>query len=308
MGGSGGSFKITPAEAHSFKEQMRERIAQQRSDADINAYLRRELLAANDRDTDKVNERIEEIEKALSDRVQNVGELRFGGSIAKHTYVEGLSDVDLLVPLSDEHLVDHTPDELRREFAKILEGKLSAADVAEIDIGRLAVTVTYRDGTEIQLLPAVNVGDTISISAQDGKRWQHGIKPNEFTDKLTETNKTQGGLVVPVIKLAKEIIATQIPDERQPSGYHVEALAVSTFADYTGPKTPKAMVTHLFKTASGHVVHPAEDVTGQSVAVDHLLGDAGSPHRLALSNELTGIANKMERSQSVDDWKKLFGL
>jgi hypothetical protein len=287
---------------------MRERVEQQRLDADVNSYLRHELLAANDRDVDQVNARIDEIKQALADRVEELEDLRFGGSIAKHTYVEGLSDVDLLVALKDERLADRSPDEVRREFARTLEGKLSAGEVADIRVGSRAVTVVYRDGTEIQLLPAVQRGDTISISSSDGTGWQHGIKPKAFTDQLTATNKAQGGTAVPAIKLAKEIIASQIPSQRQPYGYHVEALAVDAFANYDGPKTPKAMLQHFFNTASERVRRPLADVTGQSGAVDESLGAVGSSSRVTLARDLANIASRMERSQSVEDWKGLFGL
>src|SRR5438132_13731815 len=106
MGGSGGGFRVTPREAESFREQIKERAEHQRLDADVNSYLRRELLAANDRDVDAVNARIDQIKDALGNRVEAFEDLRFGGSIAKHTYVEGLSDVDLVVPLRDESLAD----------------------------------------------------------------------------------------------------------------------------------------------------------------------------------------------------------
>lgn len=308
MGGSGGSFRVTPTEAQSFREQIKERSEQQRVDADVNSYMRRELLAANDRDVDVVNDRIEQIKDALGNRVEEFEDLRFGGSIAKHTYVEGLSDVDLVVPLRDEHQADRAPDEFRTEFAQSLRAQLPAGDIADIRIGSRAVTVVYNDGTEIQLLPAVQQGDTISISSADGRSWQAGIKPKAFTDQLTATNSAQGGTVVPAIKLAKEIVASQIPQERAPSGYHIEALAVEAFRAYDGPKTPKAMVEHFFKTAAARVRNPLADVTGQSRYVDESLGAAESTPRQTLAGELTNIASRMSHAQTVDDWKRLFGL
>jgi hypothetical protein len=299
---------VTPAEAENFQERMRERVDQQRLDADVNSYLRHELLAANDRDAEQVNARIDEIKQALGDRVEEFEDLRFGGSIAKHTYVEGLSDVDMLVALKDEQLAERSPGEFRREFKRTLEGTLSAGEVADIRVGPRAVTVAYRDGTEIQLLPAVQRGNTISISSADGASWQHGVKPKAFADQLTAANKAQGGTVVPAIKLAKEIISSQIPSRRQPSGYHVEALAVDAFANYDGPKTPKAMVQHFFRSASERARRPLPDVTGQSNAVDESLGAAGSSARVTLARNLGNIASRMEHGQSVDDWKRLFGL
>ena len=308
MGGSGGSFRLTQTEAKSFREQIKERAEQQRVDADVNSYLRRELLAANDRDAEVVNERVEQIKEALANRVEEFEDLRFGGSIAKHTYVEGLSDVDLVVPLRDEQLGERTPDEFRHAFARTLRGQLPAGDIADIRVGPRAVTVVYDDGTEVQLLPAVQRGETISISSPDGRRWQDGIKPKAFTNELTATNSAQGGTVVPAIKLAKEIIASQIPRDRTPSGYHVEALAVEAFHNYDGPKTPKAMVEHFFQTAAARVRSPLSDVTGQSRYVDESLGAASSAQRQTLAREFTNIANRMSHAQTVDDWKRLFGL
>jgi hypothetical protein len=308
MGGSGGGFRVTQHEADSFREQIRERAEQQRVDADVNSYLRRELLAANDRDVDAVNARIDQIKEALGDEVADFEDLRFGGSIAKQTYVEGLSDVDLVVPLRDEGLADRSPEEFRHEFARRLRAQLPMGNVDDIRVGPRAVTVVYSDGTEIQLLPAVQRGETISISSTDGRTWQTGIRPKAFTQQLTETNSSQGGTVVPTIKLAKEIIASQIAASRAPSGYHVEALAVDRFRNYDGPKTPRAMVEQFFRSAAERVRSPLSDITGQSRYVDESLGVTNSQERQALANDLTNIANRMTHAQSVDDWKRLFGL
>lgn len=308
MGGSGGSFRVTPVEAESFRAQMQERAEQQRVDADVNSYLRRELLAANDRDVDALNERLATIKEALGNRVEELEDLRFGGSIAKHTYVEGLSDVDLLVALREQGVGDRSPTDVRQEFARTLRGQLPDGDVADITVGHRAVTVVYSDGMEIQLLPAVQRGESISISSTDGSRWQDGIKPRAFTDQLTVTNGEQGGTAVPAIKLAKEVIASQIPSTRQPTGYHVEALAVDAFRGYAGPRTPKAMVEHLFRSAAERVARPLPDVTGQSANVDDSLGAAGSSARGTMARDFANIANRMSHAQGVDDWKRLFGL
>jgi hypothetical protein len=286
---------------------MAERLEEQQVDADVNSFLRRELLAANDRDVSLVSRHLDEIENALHDRVEEFDRLFFGGSIAKHTYVEGLSDVDSLVVLNDPQLGERSPDEFRREFARTLRAQLSAGQVEDVRTGLRSVTVVYRDGTEIQLLPAVSRGNTISISSSDGGSWQHGIRPTAFTDRLTTANRAQGGTVVPVIKLAKQVIATAIPEARRPSGYHVETLAVEVFTSYDGPRTPKAMVAHFFRAAANRINTPMPDVTGQSRYVDENLGGSGSGERGQVAREFARIAGTMEHSRSVDDWRRLFG-
>ena len=89
------------------------------------------------------------------------------------------------------------------------------------------------------------------------------------------------------------------------SGYHVEALAVSAFREYSGPRTPKAMLTHLVSQSSRDVLHPIRDVTRQSRYVDESLGPSASPARQTLSRILEGLARNMEKTQSVDKWRAL---
>ena len=94
----------------------------------------------------------------------------------------------------------------------------------------MAVTVEYRDGTEIQLLPATRTGEDVAVSSWDGQSWS-SIRPRSFAEGLTAVNQSQGSAVVPAIKLAKSILASTLGNAG-PSGYHVEALALAAFRDY----------------------------------------------------------------------------
>ena len=162
------------------------------------------------------------------------------------------------------------------------------------------------DGTEIQLLPAVRRGERLAISSGDGKEWKT-IHPRSFARRLTEINKSQGGTAVPAIKLAKQVIASQLPDGERPSGYHVEALAVQAFGDYVGPRSPKAMLTHFFASAARGVLQPIKDVSGQSLHVDDSLGDARSSNRQKMSGQLQRVADTMQNSRDARDWERLLG-
>ena len=180
---------------------------------------------------------------------------------------------------------------------------LPQGDLEDIRQGRMAVTLTYRDGTEIQLLPAIRIGDELAVSSWDSKSWMT-IRPRNFARLLTTTNQSQAGAVIPAIKVAKAIFANKLGDHG-PSGYHVEALAVEAFRQYSGPRTPKAMATHLVRSAGERVLRPILDVTGQSHHVDTSLGAENSAPRRALSRRLRGLARTMENTQSVEDWEGL---
>ena len=304
MGGGGGTGSYFSArDAKALEEQARRRLEQSRLDSTVNSLLQHELTGINDRDTDLTNERLESIEQALGSRIGEVERLLFGGSVAKHTFVNGLSDIDALVEIAGEDMSQRSPDEVKGNFATALKQALPQGDVEDIREGRMAVTVKYLDGTEIQLLPAIREGDGLAVSSWDSKFWM-SIRPGNFARSLTTTNQSQGGAVIPAIKVAKAIFANKLGDDG-PSGYHVEALAVEAFQRYSGPKTPKAMATHLVRSASERVLRPIPDITGQSRYVDESLREGNSAPRRALSRRLEGLARTMENTQSIEDWQGL---
>ena len=77
-----------------------------------------------------------------------------GGSVAKYTYVDGLSDIDSLIILDNCELTDKPPDEVKEYFAQKLKERFPKT---EVEVGNLAVTVHFNDA-EIQLLPALSCG------------------------------------------------------------------------------------------------------------------------------------------------------
>lgn len=302
MGGGSGP-RFTQHDLDELRREALQRLAQTRSDSRINMLLQDQLLQVNDRDVNSVNRHLDTLEGILSDRTSEFDRLLFGGSVAKHTYVDGLSDVDGLAILRPQSSDTPTPEQVRREFADAIRARLPAGQTENIRIGNLAVTVTFKDGIEIQLLPAMESDRGISISSADGKRWMP-IYPRRFAEVLTEINRQNGGGVVPTIKLAKVVLRSRMGD-MAPSGYHLEALATAAFDDYRGPRTSKAMLIHLLKHASIEVLSPIRDVTGQSRHVDESLGPASSPRRRQLAARLGVLGEQLDRFQ-INDWQSLF--
>jgi predicted nucleotidyltransferase len=309
MGGGGGGARSSsggPTDLDALRERAREIAGQATFDAEVNDRLAQRFASINARDTEKIGRYLDDIVAALTDDIDGVERTLFGGSVAKSTYVEGLSDVDALVVLDRADLKDATPEQVREQFCRSLKAQLSHADVADVSSGVLAVTVSYHDGTQIQLLPAVQRGERLAISSADGKEWKT-IHPRSFARRLTEINKRQGGAAVPAIKLAKQVIGSQLPDGEHPSGYHVEALAVQAFGDYVGSRNPKALLTHFFASAARGVLQPIKDMSGQSLHVDDSLGDAQSADRQRMSGQLQRIADTMQNSRDIREWERLLG-
>jgi hypothetical protein len=305
VGGSGGStsYGTEDIDTDVLRDQLRRDLQQQELLADINDYLADQLATFNDRDTGTVNDRLEQIAEALGDAVEGLDRLLFGGSIAKHTYVDGLSDVDALVVLRGDQ--PNNPARLIAAFADALRAALPASAIADVEPGRLAVTITYTDGTQIQLLPARRRGETLSIASEDGRSWRD-IRPRKFAEKLTQVNQANSGSVVPAIKLAKGILH-QLPEPQRLSGYHVEAIAIDAFKNYHGPNSRQGMLRHLLHHAASTVLRPTGDITGQSVHIDTDLGGANSPDRQRISAAIRRIVSRMDGATSVDDYKDLFG-
>lgn len=306
MGGSGGGFfssGASPEDLARRTRQAEEKARDESFEAQVGELLATELVQYNDRDVEGVQSVFDAVKKDLESDIEGTVDLLFGGSISKHTYVDGLSDVDALVLMDRTELNDKSPGELQKALVERLESRYGKDSVSQ---GNLAVTLNH-DGKSIQLLPALRDGDKFKIASWDGKQWSR-VDPGGFAKALTKANKAADGKLVPCVKLAKAIIST-LPEKRQLTGYHTESLAIQVFKKYDGPKTPKAMVRYLFENAPDHVKQPIKDSSGQSVHVDEYLGGANSLSRRIVADSLGRIARRIRNAdgaRSLESWKDLF--
>ena len=311
MGGSGGSI----FRRDNSPQQVAERVIKAQ-DAVASAefkielgQLQAELLAQfNDRDHERIQEELNKMKVHLEGTVEGMVDFQFGGSVAKHTYVDGLSDVDSLLIINDSGLADMNSAQALDAVTGILAEKMG--DLAEVTHGQMAVTLTYKDGLELQVLPALRHEETLKVpSSRHPGEWSH-INPAKFQEALRRRNQECGGKLVPTIKLAKAILGT-FPEPQRLSGYHVESLAISAFKGYEGERTTTQMLSHFMSKAKELVLAPIRDSTGQSIHVDSYLGSADSQARKSASHLLDRVAKRMRTatmSESTAQWKDLFGL
>lgn len=305
MGGGGGGSRYirpwSPAEQKKI-DQAREKELKQ-LEGDVNSLLNDLLARYNNRDTNATKEKIEELSNILGDEAE-IDQILFGGSVVKHTEVDGISDVDALIILDRSDLQGKSPKEMLSVFYKTLNDTLPRSKVDTISKGRLAVTVKYRDGTEVQLLPALRSRNTISIAAADGKTW-NDTKPKIFQRELTAANTKMNQGLVPSIKLFKSI-NSDLPKQKQLTGYHIETMAVDAVKNYDGPKSPRFLLTHLLEHASERGPHPIQDKTGQDRTVDAYLGKAKSVERRNISQTLLAMKRRLESATTVSQWRVVF--
>ncbi len=310
MGGGGGSFFSSSRE--SYKKDL-EDIKQKTLDADfeqkVDDAIKERLADCNARDSDTHNEYLDDIKTCIEDGNDGIIELKFGGSVRKYTYVDGLSDVDVLVLINRLELSDKSPHEALDYIAESLDGKLK--HVESIEVGTLTVTVKYKDGTQIQLLPVLKKGEGYRIPDAKENEWSQVIRPDKFASRLTEVNESHSNKVVPTIKLIKGI-NSQLPKEQQLTGYHIESLAIEIFKSYPEdkPTKPKEMIKYFFQAAQEKVKQPIKDRTGQSIHVDDYLGRENSPHRMRISYALSRISTRLksaDAARSVEEWQSILG-
>src|SRR5438477_2698684 len=297
MGGSGGGGPFRYQSPETLRNRVR--VAEDKAkdaafEAALSGTLGELLRDYNARDTGLVQDRLDELKGALEGTIEGSVDQIFGGSVAKHTYVDGLSDIDSLVIINESDLGDKTPQAALDHMEETLEGG-ELTDVTSVDHGRMAVTVEYDDGMTIQLLPAIKDADgrlRVPSSRQDG--WSR-INPAAFSEALTRHNQQFGNKLVPTIKLAKAINGT-LPEGQRLSGYHMESLGIAAFRNYDGEKTTTAMLPVFFERARELVLSPIRDATGQSVHVDDYLGPPNSPERVAISHVMGRIARRMQNA------------
>ncbi len=270
----------------------------------FNEYCEALLAQYTRRNTQTVTQRLESLCEFLRQK-GNVVQTMFGGSVRKGTYVTGLSDIDALLIVNQSSLVNHTPAEAIEYVRETIQDRLHQNTVGA---GNLAVTVSYSDGTEIQILPAIrtNTGG-VRIAEPGSTQWSNVARPDDFASKLAKVNTARDGRVVPVIKLAKAMADCFITrPSRKISGYHMESLAIDAFKNYGGPLDPKAMLVHLLGHSIEAVKRPITDSTGQSRYVDEYLGPADSGPRKRASTYFGQMRGKVRSCNTRAEFNELF--
>lgn len=311
MGGSsggGGLFaRRTVGELRELVDRQEHKTRDAAFAADLAGVLGELLGGYNARDTLTANERLEDVKASLADEMEGSFDSLYGGSVAKHTYVDGLSDVDSLVIINDSALEGMPPSEVLRKMAETIANQVG--DEGVVTHGKMAVTITYSDGMILQVLPAIKSKDDklrVPSSRRDDS-WSK-IDPVGFNRALTKANSQCSGKLIPTIKLAKAIVSN-LPKTEQLTGYHIESLAIKAFRGYEGEKTTSAMLQHFFASSQDFVLSPIKDSSGQSLHVDGYLGKTNSSARGSVSRALGRIERKMRnatRGESVAQWRALF--
>ena len=130
MSGGGGSRYTRPTSEHIRRkiEEAREKEKEQLI-GEVNEFLKKRLAKYDARDVEGIKKRLEQIIAKLGNSLE-LDTILFGGSVAKQTAIQGLSDIDALAIMNDEALAKNEPQKVLDLFIGIctkkqVVGKLS---------------------------------------------------------------------------------------------------------------------------------------------------------------------------------------
>ena len=163
------------------------------ADDNFNRYCEQLLVQFKRRNTKAVARHLKSVCDILRHEDDHVVQTKFGGSVQKGTYVTGLSDVDVLLTVNQSSLKDKPPSKVIAYVQDTIQQRLPKNPVRA---GKLAVTVSYADKTEIQILPAIRTTDGFRIAEPGSTNWSNVVHPERFAERLIEVNNRRGGRVV----------------------------------------------------------------------------------------------------------------
>lgn len=288
MGGGGTWTRGRETATESLAEAL-ERTRERDAAAELARVFDETMHEINDVDTEAVQRHRETVCAALADEF-DVHDVHAGGSRTRHTYVDGLSDIDLLLDLGP-YSASLLPD--KDDKAAVLRAMAARINQrlpnTEIKVGRMAVTIRFADGHELQVLPAFRHQSGYRIPDPQGTGWVV-TRPRRFAELLRAGNAALGGKLLRAIKLGKLICGKADVGIKS---YHLETIALQAFDGYTGSRADADLLGHLFNHAKRAVLRPTPDVTGQETHVDRYLdGEPGA--RTALARRLAAIEQTMK--------------
>jgi len=161
----------------------------------------------NQFDTEEMAQHKQTILNALRDEFEGLTDLQGGGSRTRHTYVDGLSDVDFLADLGP-YSQSSVPS--KNDSAAVIAAMADRIQrrlpLTEVTPGRMAVTIRFADGHELQVLPAFRYHSGYRVPDAEGSGWVL-TRPSVFAQLLRARNADTGGRLLRIIKLGKLMCA-----------------------------------------------------------------------------------------------------
>src|SRR5258708_11676140 len=119
MGGGGGAHwsKTHVNDLRRELDVIKKAAEESTFSTDVAGYLNGLLANANNRDNAEIDRRLNAILDSIKEETEGTIRLTYAGSVAKHTWDDGLSDVDVLLKVTDSELAKDGPTAIRDHIA-----------------------------------------------------------------------------------------------------------------------------------------------------------------------------------------------
>jgi len=249
-----------------------------------------------------IKNNIKEIISKFKENEIDVEDISWEGSFSKKTYVEGLSDIDLIVSLGTYSESDFEfKGNSKLALVKLKEIICERYPKTDVKVGNMAVTVTFSNGCELQFLPAFKYYNGYNIPDPKSNGWITTF-PKRFKNDLTALNQKLNGNLKPTIRLIKNLFNKNDIDL---SSYHIENLALKILKDYKGPCTYSSLLLGFLNGAKAEINNKLQDISEQSAHVDDYLGGNKSQLRNAYSIKIKRVEDKLEK-YNYKEWVDQF--
>lgn len=270
----------------------------------INQFLEEKIkdVSIPDEKIQIIKDRIEEILSKFEKCDIEIEDLSWEGSYSKKTYVEGLSDIDLLVSLGTYSATNfeykHNSNEALKRLEDLIRERYPRTSTK---IGKMAITVRFSDGVELQFLPAFKYHSGYKIPDPKSDGWITTF-PKRFKQELVERNRSLNWKLKPAIRLIKTLFEKE---DICISSYHLENLALRTLENYKGTNNYVDIITHILSGSKVKIYNRMPDITEQSTYVDDYLGHSHSEERSRISQKISKIGESL-KSFEFNRWEELF--
>jgi hypothetical protein len=167
----------------------------------------------------------------------------YTGSYSRNTIIRPLDDIDLYVRINYSlHAENKPPSEVMWVFSQALRKSFPATSMRR---DSPCVVVNFI-GKRFEIVPAVSYVDNedlYEIPTTDMKGWKQCL-PNIPNKWITEANKRNGGLFVPLVKMIKQWVRNHGLKGKLKS-FHVELLADMAFQRHHIDDYPDGLYTWL---------------------------------------------------------------
>jgi hypothetical protein len=210
-------------------------------------------------------------------------EFSISGSLWKHTFAFGVSDIDVLCAFNSRELSpNHVVSRLASAFSSTR---------TPIIAHQTHVTLPSPFGVTIDIVPVVVDSGEIALIHSSGGRWVRA-RPELFATVLQQANLSSQNTLKPSIRVLKSLLS-RCSSAPLLKGHHIEAICVHAASEFAGTfkitTLLEFILSQLPRLANLHFV----DTSGQLQFIDDYLGASDSDERCRLSAYLTDYRARM---------------